>query len=344
MLVYKKTEKAQVKDRLKYIFLLLFVCSWIQGLSQQLPLYSQYRNNGFLLNPAMAGHDGYTSINLTARKQWVGFTNSPLTYSASAQTRLMRRSYRIKGGSMGNNRLRSSTKGRVGLGGFVFKDVNGLVSRTGISFSYAYHIYMYRSQLSFGLAGQAFQYKIDRDRISTFSEITNTGSDPIIEGDANYVAFIPDANAGIFWTSPEFYLGLSANQLFQSKLKLGSSALGNLKLHRHYYLMGGYRFINKSTGFDLEPSFLFKTTEQLIPQADFSLKVYYQTDYWIGASYRTSGAISAMFGVRADIFYFGYAYDYTLSSIRKYNFGSHEIFISLKLGSNARRYRWLNRY
>lgn len=311
---------------------------------QQLPLYSQYKNNGFLLNPAMAGYDGYTSINLTARKQWVGFTNAPLTYSASVQSRLMRRAYSIKNRGSRNNKLISSTKGRVGLGGFVFNDVNGLVSRTGIQFSYAYHIYMYKSQLSFGLAGQAFQYKIDRERISTYSELMNSGTDPVVESDLNYVAYIPDANAGIFWTSPQFYLGLSANQLFQSQLKLGSSALGNLKLLRHYYLMGGYRFINRSSGFDVEPSFLMKTTEQFLPQADISMKLYYRTDYWIGASYRTNGTLAAMFGVRAENIYVGYAYDYALSAIRKYNFGSHEIFISFKFGSDARRYRWLNRY
>lgn len=332
-----------MKELIKNIVIFIFLLVSGDLSAQQLPLYSQYKNNGFLLNPAMAGHDGYTSINLTARKQWLGFTDSPLTYSASAQTRLMRRSYRIKNRGR-NNRLISSTKGRVGLGGFVFSDVNGLVSRTGIQFSYAYHIYMYRNQLSFGLAGQAFQYKIDRDRISTYTELINSGGDPAIESDLNYVAYIPDANVGIFWTSPEFYLGISANQLFQSKLKLGSSALGNLRLLRHYYLMGGYRFINRRSGFDVEPSFLIKTTEQLLPQADITLKLYYKTDYWIGASYRTNGTIAAMFGVRAENIYVGYAYDYALSAIRKYNFGSHEIFVSFKFGSDARRYRWLNRY
>lgn len=333
-----------MRNLVKYSLLFIFICYASLSRAQQLPLYTQYKNNGFLLNPSMAGYDGYTSVNFTARKQWVGFTNAPVTYSASVQTRLMKRSYRVINRQGKNNRLNSSTKGRVGLGGFIFSDVNGLVSRTGAQLSYAYHIYMYKSQLSFGLAGQVFQYKIDRERITTFSELAGLGVDPLVEGNLNYVAFIPDANFGVYWTSPEFYLGLSANQLFQSKLKLGSTALGNLKLYRHYYLMGGYRFINFSNGFDIEPSFLLKTTEQLIPQADFTVKLYYKTDYWIGSSYRTSGTIAAMFGIRSENMYLGYAYDYALTSIRKYNFGSHEIFVSLKFGDDARRYRWLNRY
>ena len=190
------------------------------------------------------------------------------------------------------------------MGGYAFNDINGLVSRTGVRFTYAYHIYFYQSQLSFGLAGQVFQYKIDQDRLTTFTE-----GDPTINSDLNWVAFIPDANFGVFWTSPEFYMGFSANQLLQSPLKIGSRELPDFKLLRHYYLMGGYRFIGYQSGFDLEPSFLFKTTEQFLPQGDISLKLYYKTDYWIGASYRTSSAIAAMFGVRSDKFYFGYAYD-----------------------------------
>jgi len=287
-------------------------------------------NNGFLLNPAMAGYDGYTSFNITTRKQWVGFQNSPLTYSVSAQTRLLRKSYRIVNRPVKQNKYKPSTKGRVGLGGFVFNDINGLVSRTGVQFAYAYHIFFYESQLSFGLAGQAFQYKIDSDQVTHFGEYgPNPYSDPTIDnGDLSIVAFIPDANFGVYWTSPKFFMGFSANQLLQSPLKLGSSVLSEFKMLRHYYFMGGYRFIGYQSGFDLEPSFLVKTTEQLLPQADIALKLYYQTDYWVGLSYRTSGSLSAMFGVRSDRMYFG----------------SHEAFISLKFGSNARRFRWLNRY
>ena len=42
------------------------------GYSQQLPVYSQYMMNKFLINPAVAGSEGYTSFNLTAREQWIG--------------------------------------------------------------------------------------------------------------------------------------------------------------------------------------------------------------------------------------------------------------------------------
>ena len=306
--------------------------------AQQLPLYTQYKNNAFLLNPAMAGYDGYTSFNLTTRKQWIGFEESPVTYSLSGQTRLLKRSYRIINRPVSRNILMPSTKGRVGLGGFFLNDVNGFVSRTGIQMTYAYHIYMHRNQLSFGLGGQIFQFKIDESRL-TYRDM----NDPIAQANLNTVAVIPDARFGVLFSSEQYFIGFSANQLFESVLKFGSSDLSNLKMHRHYYFLGGYKFV-LSKDYDIEPTFLIKTSEQFIPQADISCKIGYRNDYWAGVSYRTSGSVSALFGVRANRLFLGYAYDFGLTSIRKYTMGSQEVFISLKFGDDARRYRWVNRY
>ena len=80
--------------RLVYIVLLITVCMTARG--QQLPLYSQYLYNKFLINPAVAGSDGYTSVNLTAREQWVGYKGAPRTFSFSFQTRMLKRGYMLK--------------------------------------------------------------------------------------------------------------------------------------------------------------------------------------------------------------------------------------------------------
>lgn len=263
---------------------------------------------------------------------------APRTYALSGQTRLLKQSHKIVNKAVRNNVLRPSTKGRVGLGGYFLNDVNGFVSRTGMQLTYAYHIYMHRHQLSFGLGGQLFQYKIDESKL-TYRDNT----DPLAQSGLNTVVLIPDANVGLLLSSEDYFIGVSANQLFESVLKLGSSDLSDFKLHRHYYVMGGRTFLlNKD--FEIEPSFLFKTSEQFFPQFDLTCKVGYREDYWAGLSYRSSGAISGLFGVRAQQIFIGYAYDFALSSIRKYSMGSHEIFISLKLGDNARRFRWINRY
>jgi type IX secretion system PorP/SprF family membrane protein len=137
--------------------------------------FSQYYINEFLVNPASAGYDGRTVINLAARKQWVGFSsNTPSTYMLSLQGRILKSRTDVTPGSSGN-RLRLGSRGRVGLGGIVYNDQNGAVHRTGAQFSYAYHIFIYNSQLSFGLTGNVFQYRIGKEE----AELKDPEIDPL---------------------------------------------------------------------------------------------------------------------------------------------------------------------
>ena len=79
-------------------------------------------------------------------------------------------------------------------------------------------------------------------------------------------------------------------------------------------------------------------------QADLTTRVYYKDDYWVGLSWRTSDAIVLMVGLKYDRYYFAYAYDITLTDIRKQSFGTHELTLAVKFGESARRYRWINAY
>jgi len=301
-----------------------------------MPLYSQYVMNSYLLNPAITGHDGYTSFNLTARQQWLGIKDAPATRSFSGQTRLLRKSHVIKARNVNNRSLQPSTSGRVGLGGFVYHDRNGAVERTGLQASYAYHIFVKETQFSFGLSAGIFQFKIHEDDL-TFAE-----DDPFA-ANLQRVSYVPDANLGFYITDPRYYAGVSINQLFQSYLRIGNRQFEDFKMVRHYYLLGGYHF-ELGNDYILEPNILFKATEKKAFQLDTGLKIKYSNDYWAGLVYRTSGTLIVLAGVRVKQMYIGYAFDYMLSSIQKHTYGSHEIVIALKLGDNARRYRWLNRY
>jgi type IX secretion system PorP/SprF family membrane protein len=336
---------------LRFFCITLFLISTVLTKAQQLPIYSQYMLNGFLINPAVAGHEGYTAVNLTAREQWLGLENAPSTYALSGQSRLLKNSFISRTASIRRRKRVMSRSGRVGLGTYIFTDRNGAFNRTGIQATYAYHITMSTYQLSFGISLTGFQFRIDEDKIRTYDP------DDILLMETKKSALIPDANFGIYYTDRHIYAGLSGMQLFQSTLKLGGDEGAGFKMIRHYFLMAGYRF--DVIDFLLaEPSFLLKTTEEMVAQVDFNLKLYFKEDYWAGISYRTGGgtnikeepiegvgsSIIIMAGARVDKFFFGYAFDYTLSSIGKYSIGSHEIMLAVKFGDSARRYRWLNRY
>ena len=98
-------KKKSVKVRIIFIVLALTACMGPVH-SQQLPRFSQYYANEFLLNPAVAGCDGRTVFNLGARKQWLGFSdNTPSSYIISAQGRLLKTGYTLKAGPKGGNIL-----------------------------------------------------------------------------------------------------------------------------------------------------------------------------------------------------------------------------------------------
>jgi type IX secretion system PorP/SprF family membrane protein len=306
---------------------------------QQLPLYSQYLYNKFLLNPAVAGSDGYTSLNLTAREQWVGYSGAPRTFSFSLQTRMLKKSYMLRQTRLRREVFRPATDGRVGLGGYVFSDKNGLIQRTGFQFSYAYHLWLQNStQLSFGLAGTGYHYKINEQTID-FED----PNEPWMNNNLRRGIFVPDATFGIYVLNAKYSFGFSADQLFEASAKIANNAYHEFKVDRHYYLFGSYDF-DVSYKTILQPSFLFMTSELMIPQADIGLNYIYDYNFWTGLSYRTTGALIATVGMKHDKMFFGYAFDFTLQEIQRVTYGTHEITIAVKFGDSMRRYRWLDRY
>lgn len=338
---------------MKKIYHILFIVV-ISGISpliaQQLPVYSQYMMNSFLINPSVAGHEGYTSINLTARKQWLLLEDAPSTVALSAQTRILKNSFISRSAPIKRKRRAMSRSGRVGLGTYVFSDWNGAFNRTGFQFTYAYHLPFRYSQLSFGASLTTYQFKVDINKMRLYD-------DSYFPENWNNKAIMPDANFGVYYTTKNIYAGFSGLQLFENILKVTDNDVAGFKMVRHYYVIGGYRFeVNRS--FLLEPSFLLKSTEDFVSQIDINVKAYVQDMYWGGLSYRSGGGYSisersmngtgssiiAMAGIKIDKYYFSYAFDYTLSAIRKYSWGSHEITVVAKFGDNARRYKWLNRY
>ncbi|MFC2089956.1 type IX secretion system membrane protein PorP/SprF [Bacteroidota bacterium] len=326
-----------MKRKITYGLLIALLILGSELKSQQLPIFSQYVFNAFILNPAMAGYDGYTSINTTARQQWLGIRKAPQTVSASFQTRILQRSYKIVNSPIRNeNVLRPSTEGRVGLGGYIINDSNGDVARTGMQFAYAYHIQLGNHQLSFGLAAKLFQFRIDEQNLTFGRDV-----DPLANNFAN-VGYTPDLDFGMLWTNQVYFIGVSVSNLFESVVSIGSRSF-DYRIDRHYWVMGSYRF-DITREFFIEPTVLMKTTERWIPQADLGAKFYYTNNYWGGLAFRTDGSLIFSAGMQWRSLYIGYAFDYSFSRLQRFNLGTHEISISYKFGDNAKRYRWLRRY
>ena len=323
--------------RLAFILFLFLIGNLTFG--QQLPLFSQYLYNKFLINPAVAGSDGYTSVSLTAREQWVGYAGAPRTFSFSWQTRMLKKSFILKQTKVKRAIYRPKSDGKVGFGGYIFSDKNGLIQRTGFQVAYAYHMWLQKNtQLSFGLAFTGYYYKIDETQIN-FED----PNEPWMNNNLRRGIFVPDLTFGAYLLNANYSLGFSADQLSEASAKIGGPAYKNFSMSRQYYLFGSYDF-SLSSNTIIQPSFLLKMSEQIKPQADIGATYIYNQGFWVGLAYRTSGALIANIGVKFQNMFFGYAYDYTLQEIQSITYGTHEITVALKFGDNSRRYRWLDRY
>ena len=327
------------------IILILLFAGLSCGLSraQQVPMYSQYIMNGYLVNPSFAGRDGYSTVTLTTRNQWIGLEQAPSTYALSFQTRILKNSYISKSTSVKKKSVRPTRGGRVGAGGYIFNDNNGIMSRTGDQAIYSYHIPLgstdgYPNDLAFGLALSAYQYAIN------MNGLIYDYNDPLLNNYDRSV-FIADFNFGASYTTSKYYAGFAMTNILRGSLLFGDTTTTNRNELGHYFLTGGVK-LPVSDDWTLEPSAFIKSSDMFFNalQLDLTARMYYKEDYWAGISWRTHDAIIMMIGLKYDKFYFAYAVDFTLTDIRHQSFGSHELTLALKFGESARRYRWINAY
>jgi type IX secretion system PorP/SprF family membrane protein len=321
------------------------VLSFVFGitLGQQVPMYSQYIMNGFLINPSLAGLDGYTTVNLTIREQWVGMAGSPSTYAASFQTRILKDSYISKSTSVRKKFVKPTRGGKVGIGGYLFNDNNGIMRRTGAQIAYAYHIAMGRTEgipndLSFGLALTAYQFNINTDGLIF------DAADPLLNSYDRSV-FIPDFNFGASFSTSRYYAGFAMTNILRGSLIFADTSNNRNSELGNFFITGGVKF-PISTDWTIEPSAFIKSSDMFFKsmQLDITARVRYKEDYWAGLSFRTNDALILLLGFNYDRYHFGYAFDFTLTDIRKQSFGTHEITLAVKFGESARRYRWINAY
>ncbi len=323
-----------------------FILIFLFGISeaQQVPMYSQYIMNGFLVNPSFAGRDGYTTVNLTVREQWAGLAQAPSTYALSFQTRILNNSYISKSTTVKKKLVRPTKGGRIGAGGYVFNDNNGIMKRTGIQAAYAYHIPLgtaeagETSDLAFGLALTAYQYSINTDGL------IYDQNDPYLNS-YDRAVFIPDFNFGASYATRRYYVGFSMTNMLRGSVRFSNSGGNRQSELGHYFLTGGIKF-PLSANWVLEPSAFIKSSDMLFKaiQLDLTSRIYFKNDYWAGLSWRTNDALILLLGFNYNRFYFAYAYDFTLTDIRKQSLGSHELTLAIKFGAGARRYRWINAF
>lgn len=314
------------------LLLILYVAS---AYGQQRPQYSMYMVNPFILNPAVAGAENYIDIRMGYRKQWVNFDASPRTTFLSAHGPVG------KAKCLGQRTKRKSSFGYHGIGGSFTHDLTGPSSRIYSNVAYAYHMKFAKNLfVSMGASVGAQSYRLDTQVLDVYVD-QRADIEPYLELGKNK-ASIADISLGTWIYSNSFYFGAALTQLTAPDLEFQENpSLDPGKLNHHYFLTGGYKFM-PTRELSILPSIMFKGVTPAPLSVDLNIKARWYEIVWAGLSYRHKDALTGMVGYiyqlptknakfRKHYLDISYAFDLTLSDIRKYNHGTHEIIIGYRM-------------
>ena len=304
---------------MKKSLIVILVCLAALSKAQQLPMYSQYLSNDFILNPAIAGSQPYFPIQINSRTQWSGLgTIAPKTNTLSYHMPV--------------------AYDAIGIGAIVMQDETGPYSQIGVALSFAYHIQLDEddvTRLSLGLSGLTTQHTLNQD------DLTFHNPDPEFQG--SYSKMVPDASFGAYLYSKNFSLSASAHQLFESTFKESvQDIFGDNSQVRHYFAHASYR-IDIHSDLAIEPSLLVKSTEVSPTQLDVNARVIIDNNYWAGLSLRSSESLVVLAGLNMGSLFLSYSYDYGISSLSSVASGSHEISLGFNINDKRKRrhsYYW----
>jgi type IX secretion system PorP/SprF family membrane protein len=279
--------------------------------AQTEPMYSQYMYNMLGVNPAYAGNREATSLNFFQRRQWVGIAGAPQTTSVS-----------LDGASSDN---------KFGWGVQLYDDKLGVEKADGANLMLSTHIQVTeKGILSGGLSLGLMNYRIDLMNVQG----RFTPSDPAFY--ANFNKWLPDVGLGIYYNTDKFYVGLSVPNVLKSRLSafdVMNSGIQKVN-STHLFFTTGYVFsVNDEV--KIKPSTMIKAVSGAPIEADLNTNVWLKDIIGLGFSYRTGDAMVGMAEAQInENLRVGYAYDMTISTLKYYNNGSHEMMVRYEFGNN----------
>lgn len=278
------------------------------------------------INPGAAGRSGLLDVTAAFRQQWVGFEGAPSQFllSADAEVKFLKNFH--------------------GLGVTAMQDKVGPVKVINLYAAYSYHIYLDKGILGLGASFGALNVKLDASDLSTAPSELPDGfhqeSDEALTGaDDSQTAF--DVSLGAFYQSEAAFLSLSVQHLTAPEVTLKNDAVLNV---RPVLILSAGRLLGKDIKQkSVEPRLALRTDFASL-QTELWLNANFNPRFWLGLGARIQDAMLVATGVRLknglDI---SYAYDLSLSKLKRYNTGSHEVVLHYSLDLNrekpTRRYK-----
>lgn len=269
-----------MKNILYIFFISLFAFS-LNG--QQLGYDSQFTETRPFWNPAATAPNTLMSYDAFFRQQWIGFSGAPRTAYASALFPLIDLN--------------------MSIGGYVYNDATGPVTRTGAKINYAYKLQKFLTDdgiLAFGISANAQQFRYNGN-----SQVFIDEGDGIIEA-ANSSTFFPSVGGGVYFnTNPvdfnreknSFYVGFAFNHAYTTDVLLNDA---NFQRQRHMHFMVGGKIMKYDSY--IEPSLTANYVSPEILDYILSLKYEKENAFWAGLGYSSVNDLMMQGGLILDRF------------------------------------------
>lgn len=287
------------------LYIFLFFLATITAEAQDIPpVYSQFYMNPTIYNPAFAGSDGYTSLYLVHRRQWIGIEGAPLSSSLS---------------------LHSPLSKTTAAGLQLSHEKFGVLQNVTAEGQFAYILPLgTEHNLRMGLAAGLNQFSMD------LSEATPEQRAYLANRTANQRHF--QAKFGINYHYRALNIGISSNSLFQNSLMNGTDKELSLSPLQDMVLNAIYYIPLIPDQLHLEPYLIYHRFASF-RRAEAGTLFYFKNTFWTGASYRSDYGLTGYFGLKLkDTVKFAYAYEAGNSAIGGLRNGSHELLIAIQLG------------
>ena len=194
----------------------------------------------------------------------------------------------------------------VGVGFKLNSETAGLSKNLDAQLSFNYFVFLNKEKgdkLAFFLGGHYLQNQFLRDNV-----IVLDPNDPAL---TTISTVQPNGNASAgfsFLRENKYYVGLSSYNLIENKNRFMDSSWTN-SAQRTYYFLGAYTFdLAEKSALELSGAGVYANEKAYA--WEFGLDFKFNKMFWLGAGYRSIGALKFDLGITAQSWSFGYLCTY----------------------------------
>jgi len=326
----------------------LMVCA-LTARAQYVPNSSQLFQFSSAFNPAFTGVESYNDIKLGGRYQWTGYgANAPKFLNAVANFRIKQPlDFETNGVRLSNaNLLQDKTivprRKQIihGLGGAVFYEKVGIVTRTGTGVNYSFQYPISKKlRLSLGVGAM-----LESERIGVGDIYLGEGasSDPYIENllksGSNHTEI--NLRGGVLLYAKSFYLGFSYLPVYTTMLKSSDISVDE-PFYQGTAQIGYCWMLNPKVSLKPSIAALWLTSGEF--SFNYNLKAYFQDKLWFGVTYQDTKSTVFLAGFEINkSMGVSYSYEMSMGEFKQFGDGSHDLVLSLRLNNFKReeQYTW----